>query len=109
MKIGSEASEDIKAVGKLMSVVTSIIFLSEINKNMEDGETKRAVERVLSKARPGMTLWAGGNAYYRTSEARKQGEMAVITRQNVDKYVLGRGVDPMGRGARIEIKIEDKT
>ena len=72
LKIGGEAAEDINALKKLAAVGTSVICLSEINKNMEDGETRRAVEEVIRKARAGMEMSAGGNTFYQTSEMRKQ-------------------------------------
>ena len=58
LKIGSEAAEDIRAVKKLTAVGTSVICLTKINKNMEDGETRSEVEKVFNKAKPGMTLHA---------------------------------------------------
>ena len=107
IKIGGEAIEDIEALKKLAAVGASIIGLSEVNKNMEDGETKKAVEEVIRKEKPGMTMCAGGNTFYRTTEVRNQGGVAMITRQCVDKYILKRKVDLKGRWAVVDMRIGD--
>ena len=105
LKIGGEAAEDIKALKKLVAVGTAVICLSEINKNMEHGETRRAVEEVIKKARAGMGMSAGGNTFYHTSEMRKQGGVAILTKHNINKYVTRRGVDPKGRWAVLDMTV----
>ena len=44
IKIGGEATEDIEALKKLAAVGASIIGLSEVNTNMEDGEKRKQLK-----------------------------------------------------------------
>ena len=62
-KIGSDAVEEVEAMRKLAAVGASVVCLSEVNKNLEAGETRKAVQMILDKARPGMVMSGGGNAH----------------------------------------------
>ena len=79
--------------------------MSELNKNLEKKEVRYEVSRMLKETIPGAKYCAGGNESYVTEETRRQGGVAIITKQIVNRYVTERRTDDKGRWAVTEIKV----
>ena len=109
LKVGSERKETEESFRKLSMAGTSLVFLSEVNKNMELEEVAKKVEEVVSAGMPGARCRGGGNKYYKAQSWVKPGGELVVVGRHIEDHVSDVMVDDMGRWLKLQFNTETKV
>ena len=81
LKLGMERKETEESFKRLNTSGVPLIFLSEVNKNMELEEAKRNIEAVVRKGVPLATVSEGGNKSFQTDSWYKPGEVLLVVKK----------------------------